>query len=146
MTAMSKPLPRKLLKGSQLREGLPASSTGRGDCCCARHRLGPTWSMQPSPGCPVPPHFTFHQEPECDTLEHRIDVAAITMFHKTQEQSVSHLAGLHHPPRVTTQNTRTHSNGCQHQLTFSGRVSRSWNLFTAVVSQVKEMNTQCQKK
>ena len=97
---------------------------------------------------------TPHQEPECplDTLEHRRDVAAIVVFHKCQIQRVPHLAGLRQPPRVTTRSTRTvlnsgdavevpHSNGCQHQRTFSARVSRLWNLFTAVVPQVKEMNT-----
>ena len=96
----------------------------------------------------------LHQEPECplDTLEHRRDVGAIAVFHKAQVQKVSHLAGLHQPPRVTTKSTRTvlnkgdavevpQSNGCQHRHTFSGHVSMLWNLFTPVAPQVKEMNT-----
>ena len=101
---------------------------------------------------------TPHQEPErpLDTLEHRRDVPAIVVFHKSQIQRVSHLGGLRKPPKVTTRSTRTvltggdavevpHSNECQHQHTFSARVSRLWNLFTAVVPQVREMNTHSAK-
>ncbi|MPC61057.1 hypothetical protein E2C01_055121 [Portunus trituberculatus] len=56
------------------------------------------------------------------------------------------------PLRVSTWSTRTllnggvavevpRSHGCQHQRTFAGRVSRMWNLVTAVVLHVQEMNT-----
>lgn len=95
-----------------------------------------------------------HPEPErpLDSLEHRRDVAAIVVFHKAQVQRVPHLAGLRHPLRVTARSTRTvlnggdavevpRSHGCQHQRTFAGRVSRMWNLFTAAVPHVQEMNT-----
>ncbi|MPD06099.1 hypothetical protein E2C01_101886 [Portunus trituberculatus] len=98
-----------------------------------------------------------HPEPErpLDSLEHRRDVAAIVVFHKSQVQKVLRLAGLRHPLRVSTRSTRKvlnggdavevpRSHGYQHQRTFAGRVSRMWNLFTAVVPHVREMNTQCQ--
>ncbi|MPC98743.1 hypothetical protein E2C01_094124 [Portunus trituberculatus] len=65
---------------------------------------------------------------------------------------VPHLAGLHHPLRASTHSTRTvlnggdavevpRSQGCQHQRIFAGHISRMWNLFTAAVPHVQEMNT-----
>ena len=44
---------------------------------------------------------------QLDSLEHRRDVVALVVFHKTMVQEVPHLAGLRRPPRVTTQSTRT---------------------------------------
>ncbi|MPC83778.1 hypothetical protein E2C01_078493 [Portunus trituberculatus] len=98
--------------------------------------------------------FPPHPEHECplNTLEQRRDVAAIVVFHKAQMQKMPHLAGLRHPLRVSTRSTRTvvsdgdavevqQSQGCQHQRTFAGRVSRMWNLFTAAVPHAQEMNT-----
>ncbi|KAG0723422.1 Transposon TX1 uncharacterized protein [Chionoecetes opilio] len=91
-----------------------------------------------------------------DSLEHRRDVAALVVFHKAQVQGVPHLAGLRQPPRVATRSTRTvltngdavevpRSNASQHQRTFAGRVSRMWNIFTAAVPHIQEMNTQSVK-
>ena len=87
-----------------------------------------------------------------DSLEHRRDVAALVVFHKTQVQGVSHLTALPQPPRVATRSTRTvlassdnvevpYSRASQHQRTFVGRVSRMWNTFTAVVPHTQVMNT-----
>ncbi|MPC79812.1 hypothetical protein E2C01_074357 [Portunus trituberculatus] len=100
------------------------------------------------------PETVWPRQPErpLDSLEHRRDVAAVVVFHKAQVQNVPHLAGLRHPLRVSTRSTRTvfsggdavevpRSHGCQHQRNFTGRVSRIWNLFTAVVPHVQEMNT-----
>ncbi|KAG0724119.1 hypothetical protein GWK47_041300 [Chionoecetes opilio] len=91
-----------------------------------------------------------------DSLEHRRDVAALVVFHKAQVQGVPHLAGLRQPPRIATRSTRTvltsgdavevpRSRTSQHQRTFMGRVSRMWNIFTAAVPHIQEMNTQSVK-
>ncbi|XP_045129291.1 uncharacterized protein LOC123515009 [Portunus trituberculatus] len=88
-----------------------------------------------------------------DPLEHRRDVAALVVFHKTQIQEVSHLARLRLPPRDAVRDTRTvlssleqvkvpRSRASQHQRTFVSRVSRLWNIFTATVPSVREMSTQ----
>ena len=97
-----------------------------------------------------------HQPPDAtplDTLEHRRDVAALTVFHKAQVQGVPHLARLRLPPREAARDTRTvlssheqvgvpRSRANQHQRTFTSRVSRLWNMFTAAVPLVRNMNTQ----
>ncbi|KAG0726172.1 hypothetical protein GWK47_004435 [Chionoecetes opilio] len=91
-----------------------------------------------------------------DSLEHRRDVAALVVFHKAQVQGVPHLAGLRQPPRVTTQSTRMvltsgdavevpRSRASQYQRTFVGHVSRMWNIFTAAVPHIQEMNSQSVK-
>ncbi|KAG0718893.1 hypothetical protein GWK47_051595 [Chionoecetes opilio] len=91
-----------------------------------------------------------------DSLEHRRDVAALVVFHKAQVQGVPHLAGLRQPPRIATRSTRIvltsgdavevpRSRASQHQRTFLGRVSRMWNIFTATVPHIQEMNTQSVK-
>ncbi|KAG0722929.1 hypothetical protein GWK47_043581 [Chionoecetes opilio] len=91
-----------------------------------------------------------------DSLEHRRDDAALVVFHKAQVQGVPHLAGLRQPPRIATRSTRTvltsgdavevpRSRASQHQRTFVGRVSRMWNIFTAAVPHIQEMNTQSVK-
>ncbi|KAG0713521.1 hypothetical protein GWK47_016047 [Chionoecetes opilio] len=88
-----------------------------------------------------------------DSLKHRRDVAAIVVFHKAQSQGVPLLAGLRQPPRIATRSTRTvltssdavevpRSRVSQHQRTFVGGVSRMWNIFTAAVPHIQEMNTQ----
>ncbi len=72
-----------------------------------------------------------HPEAPVDTLEQRRDVAALVVFHKTQEQGLPHLAGLWLPPRGTSRDTRTvlssavevpRSRSSQHQRTFWGRL------------------------
>ncbi|KAG0712459.1 hypothetical protein GWK47_018423 [Chionoecetes opilio] len=91
-----------------------------------------------------------------DSLEHRRDVAALVVFHKAEVQGVPHLAGLRQPPRIATRSTRTvltsgdavevpRSRASQHQRTFVGRVSRMWNIFTAAVPHIQEMNSQSVK-
>ncbi|MPC84323.1 hypothetical protein E2C01_079059 [Portunus trituberculatus] len=90
-----------------------------------------------------------------DSLEHRRDLEANVMFHKAKVQKVPHLAGLHHPLRVSTRSTRTVLKGddvvqvtpshcCHQQRTFAGHATRMWKLFTAVVTHV-QMNTQSVK-
>ncbi|KAG0730009.1 hypothetical protein GWK47_029177 [Chionoecetes opilio] len=91
-----------------------------------------------------------------DSLEHRRDMAALVVFHKAQVQGVPHLAGLRQSPGIATRSTRTvltsgdavevpRSRASQHQRTFVGRVSRMWNIFTAAVPHIQEMNTQSVK-
>ena len=88
-----------------------------------------------------------------DPLEHRRDVSALVVFHKAQVQGVPHLARLRLPPRDAVRDTRTvlssneqvgvpRSRASQHQRTFTSRVSRLWNMFTAVVPSVRDMSTQ----
>ncbi|KAG0718991.1 hypothetical protein GWK47_007413 [Chionoecetes opilio] len=107
------------------------------------------------PDPPKPPAL-FEPVSPLDSLEHRRDVAALVVFHKAQVQGVPHLAGLRQPPRVATRSTRTvltsgdavevpRSRASQHQRTFVGRVSRMWNIFTAAVPHIQEMNTQSVK-
>ncbi|KAG0720249.1 hypothetical protein GWK47_048890 [Chionoecetes opilio] len=91
-----------------------------------------------------------------DSLEYRRDVAALVVFHKAQVQGVAWLAELREPPRIATRSTRTvltsgdavevpRSRARQHQRTFVGRVSKMWNIFTAAVPHIHEMNTQSVK-
>ncbi|KAG0727363.1 hypothetical protein GWK47_034818 [Chionoecetes opilio] len=107
------------------------------------------------PDHPDPPAL-FEPVSPLDSLEHRRDVAALVVLHKAQVQGVPHLAGLRQPPRVATRSTRTvltsgdavvvpRSRASQHQRTFVGRVSRMWNIFTAAVPHIQEMNTQSVK-
>ena len=56
-----------------------------------------------SSSCPPP----LQDVPALDTLEHRRDVAALVVLHKTQVQEVQHLAGLRLPPRKDVRDTRT---------------------------------------
>ncbi|KAG0724252.1 Down syndrome cell adhesion molecule-like protein Dscam2 [Chionoecetes opilio] len=108
------------------------------------------------PPDPPDPPALFEPVSPLDSLEHRRDVAALVVFHKAQVQGVPHLAGLRQPPRVATRSTRTvltsgdavevpRSRASQHQRTFVGRVSRMWNIFTAAVPHIQEMNTQSVK-
>ncbi|KAG0710836.1 putative RNA-directed DNA polymerase from transposon X-element [Chionoecetes opilio] len=103
---------------------------------------------------PPDPPAQFKLVSPLDSLEHRRDVAALVVF--PQVQGVPHLAGLRQPPRVATRSTRTvltcgdavevpRSRASQHQRTFVGRVSRMWNIFTAAVPHIQEMNTQSVK-
>ncbi|XP_050733849.1 uncharacterized protein LOC127007175 [Eriocheir sinensis] len=96
-----------------------------------------------------PPHDII----PLDTLEHRRDVAALVVFHKAQVQGVPHLARLRLPPREAVRDTRTvlssheqvgvpKSRASQHQRTFTSRVSRLWNTFTAAGPTVREISTQ----
>ena len=90
--------------------------------------------------------------PQLDTLEHRRDVGALTVFHKAQVLQVPHLASLRLPPRSTMRSTRTvlsgrvlvevpRSRSSQHLRTFSARTARLWNQFTAMLD-VSQMSTQ----
>ncbi|KAG0713638.1 hypothetical protein GWK47_015765 [Chionoecetes opilio] len=108
------------------------------------------------PPDPPDPPALFEPVSPLDSLEHRRDVAALVVFHKAQLQGVPHLAGLRQPPRVATRSTRTvltsgdavevpRSRASQHQRTFVGLVSRVWNIFTAAVPHIQEMNTQSVK-
>ncbi|KAG0710249.1 hypothetical protein GWK47_002561 [Chionoecetes opilio] len=105
---------------------------------------------------PPDPPAQFEPVSPLDSLEHRRDVAALVAFHKAQVQVVPHLAGLRQPPKIATRSTRTvltsgdavevpRSRASQHQHTFVGRVSRMWNIFTAAVPHIQEMNIQSVK-
>ncbi|KAG0721805.1 putative RNA-directed DNA polymerase from transposon X-element [Chionoecetes opilio] len=105
---------------------------------------------------PPDPPAQFEPVSPLDSLEHRMDVAALVVFLKAQVQGVPHLAGIRQLPRITTRSTRTvltsgdavempRSRASQHQRTFVGRVSRMWNIFTAAVPHIQEMNTQSVK-
>ena len=89
---------------------------------------------------------------QLDSLEHRRDVGAMTVLHKAQVLQVPHLASLCFPPRTAQRSTRTvlssqllvevpRSRASQHLRTFSARVARMWNLFTAT-KDVSLMSTQ----
>ncbi|XP_042210755.1 uncharacterized protein LOC121858379 [Homarus americanus] len=88
-----------------------------------------------------------------DSLEHRRDVAVLTVFPKAQVQEVHHLAGLMLPLRTAQRSTRTvpssvqlvevpRPRASQHQRTFMARVSRLRNIFTAAIPDVGKMTTQ----
>ncbi|KAG0715687.1 hypothetical protein GWK47_011388 [Chionoecetes opilio] len=105
---------------------------------------------------PPDPPAQFEPVSPLDSLEHRRDIAALVVFHKAQVQGVPHLARLRQPPRIVTRSTRMvltsgdtvevpRSRASQHQRTFVGRVSRMWNIFTAAVPHIQEMNTQSVK-
>ena len=90
--------------------------------------------------------------PPVTSLEHRRDVGALVVCHKTQVQRVSHLGRLRLPPRTTQRCTRTtslsdqhvevpRSQTRQHQRTYTARSSRLWNMFTAATPQVLNMST-----
>ena len=94
--------------------------------------------------------------PHLDSLEHRRDVGALTVFHKAQVQLIPHLASLILPQRPVQRSTRTvlssqlvvevpRSRASQHLRTFSARTARIWNLFTATVD-VSQIATQRMKK
>ena len=102
-----------------------------------------------SSSCPPP----LQDVPALDTLEHRRDVAALVVLHKTQVQEVQHLAGLRLPPREAVRDTRTvfsshqqvrvpRSHTSQYQRSFTARVSQLRNVFTAAVRSMCEMTTQ----
>ena len=87
-----------------------------------------------------------------DSLEHRRDVAALTVLHKAQVQRVSHLDSLRLPPLTLRRSTRTvpyhqllvevpRSRASQHLRTFSARTARLWNMFIPTTD-VAMMTTQ----
>ena len=87
-----------------------------------------------------------------DSLEHRRDVAALTVLHKAQVQQVSHLDSLRLPPLTLRRSTRTvpnhqllvevpRSRASQHLRTFSARTARLWNMFVPTTD-VSMMTTQ----
>ena len=84
-------------------------------------------------------------------LEHRRDVAILTVMHKAQIQRVTHLQDLQLPTRRPQRTTRSVlSSECQvdipgssssiHQRTYICRAARLWNAFTASVD-VAPLNT-----
>ncbi|MES1923247.1 hypothetical protein MHBO_004792 [Bonamia ostreae] len=86
------------------------------------------------------------------SLEHRRDVSALVVCHKTQVQRVSHLDPLKLLPRTVQRCTRTaassdesvevpRSHSSQHQRTYTARTSRVWNMFTAATPHVQDMST-----
>ena len=90
--------------------------------------------------------------PHIDSLEHRRDVGALVVFHKTQIQRVPQLASLRLPTNANQRCTRMVNSGrilvevprswsCQHQRSFAASTSRLWNKFTASVD-VEDLNTQ----
>ena len=86
------------------------------------------------------------------SLEHRRDVAALTVCHKTQVLHVPHLARLYSPPHHSQRATRQaaagrrltvpRSNTSQHLRTYKARVARLWNGFTETMPGVAGMSTQ----
>ena len=86
------------------------------------------------------------------SLEHRRDVSALVVCHKTQVQRVSHLDPLRLLPHTVQRYTRgtassddlvqvPRSRSSQHQRTYTARTSRLWNLFTAATPGVRDMST-----
>lgn len=93
-----------------------------------------------------------NQPRHVDLLEHRRDVAALTVLHKSQVQQVPHLASLRLPSRTVLRGTRTvphqqllvevpRSRASQHLRTFAARVARLWNRFVSSID-VSQMTTQ----
>ncbi|XP_045118199.1 uncharacterized protein LOC123508528 [Portunus trituberculatus] len=87
------------------------------------------------------------------SLEHRRDVSALVVCHKTQVQRVSHLNPLRLQPHTAQRCTRDaarsdelvqvpRSRSSQHQRTYTARTSRLWNIFVAGTPQVRSMTTQ----
>ncbi|KAG0715054.1 putative RNA-directed DNA polymerase from transposon X-element [Chionoecetes opilio] len=108
------------------------------------------------PPDPPDPPAQFEPVSPLDSLEHRSDVAALVVFHKAQVQGVPHLLGydsLRETPREARERCLPsgdavevpRSRASQHQRTFVRRVSRMWNIFTAAVPHIQEMNTQSVK-
>jgi len=86
------------------------------------------------------------------SLEHRRDVSALVVCHKTQVQRVSHLDPLRLLPHTVQRCTRAaassdelvqvpRSRSSQHQRTYTARTSRLWNMFTVATPHVKDMST-----
>ena len=86
------------------------------------------------------------------SLEHRRDVSALVVCHKTQVQEVPHLARLRLPRRTVRRETRAahasdelvevpRSKSRQHQRTYTARTSRLWNDFTPATPEVSQMST-----
>ncbi|XP_063854385.1 uncharacterized protein LOC135096635 [Scylla paramamosain] len=90
--------------------------------------------------------------PPVTSLEHRRDVSALVVCHKTQVQRVPHLDPLRLLPHTVQRCTRAaassdelvkvpRSRSSQHQRTYTARTSRLWNMFTAAKPQVQDMST-----
>ncbi|KAG0713482.1 hypothetical protein GWK47_016153 [Chionoecetes opilio] len=107
---------------------------------------------------PPDPPTQFEPVIPLDSLEHRRDVAALVVFHKEQVQGGCTCAwlgydSLRESPHEARERCLTsgdavevpRSRASQHQRTFVGRVSRMWNIFTAAVPHIQEMNTQSVK-
>ena len=87
------------------------------------------------------------------SLEHRRDVATLTVCQKAQVLHTPHLTSLSLPPHPPGRMTRQAA-GCdlqvqvplsrssQHQRTFIGRAARLWNNFTVATPGVMDLSTQ----
>ena len=91
------------------------------------------------------------------SLEHRRDVSALTVCHKTQVLRTPHLTQLclplHPAHRTTRQAQAGHhrvivplSHSSQHQRTYKARVARLWNGFTEATPDVSRMSTHQAKR
>ncbi|XP_045133326.1 uncharacterized protein LOC123517380 [Portunus trituberculatus] len=88
------------------------------------------------------------------SLEHRRDVATLTVCHKAQVLHTPRLSCLSLPPHPPGRNTRQAADGdqqvlvplsrsSQHQRTFRARAARLWNQFTvATPAEVAGLSTQ----
>ncbi|XP_063876074.1 uncharacterized protein LOC135109024 isoform X3 [Scylla paramamosain] len=86
------------------------------------------------------------------SLEHRRDVSALVVCHKTQVQHTPHFTHLCLPPHPGQRMTRqagagsqqvlvTLSRSSQHQRTFNARAARLWNHFTQATPDVTRLST-----
>ena len=86
------------------------------------------------------------------SLEHRRDVSALTVCHKTQVLQTPHLTRLCLPPHLAQRATRQalagdlrvvvpQSHTSQHQRTYKARVARLWNSFTEATPSVAQLAT-----
>ncbi|XP_050690070.1 uncharacterized protein LOC126982212 [Eriocheir sinensis] len=86
------------------------------------------------------------------SLEHRRDVAALAVCHKTQVLHTPHLSRLCLTPHLAQRATRQaaagsqrvtvpHSHTSQHQRTYKARAARLWNGFTEATPDLERMST-----
>ena len=86
------------------------------------------------------------------SLEHRRDVSALTVCHKTQVLQTPHLTCLCLPPHLAQRAMRQalegdlgvvvpQSHTLQHQRTYKARVARLWNSFTEATPSVTQLST-----
>ncbi|XP_050691049.1 uncharacterized protein LOC126982766 [Eriocheir sinensis] len=86
------------------------------------------------------------------SLEHRRDVAALAVCHKTQVLHTPHLSWLCLTPHLAQRATRQaaagsqrvtvpHSHTSQHQRTYKARAARLWNGFTEATPDLERVST-----
>ncbi|MPC71582.1 hypothetical protein E2C01_065862 [Portunus trituberculatus] len=87
------------------------------------------------------------------SLEHRRDVSALVVQHKARVLEVSHLTSLRLPARAVQRESRAttsshmlvhvhRSHSRQHQRSYTARIARLWNAFTAATSDTRTMTLQ----